>query len=277
MNFRELNEDAHVHIDNFATGARETLKDLGGLAKNALGKFKTAKQQVQADNKAAAKKQKREDAKNAANTAEADKQKKDQLLMKAGPKTAATTAAGLILDRTPEAQDLPELEDLDAQHFSYLLDATDQLEKRLSTFSKGLTRAFRTAQFINANDRKEVHERLGDQDDRIVEAAEGMLMQDKYGERDAWMKALLSEDPEEGYKALMNLIGRISAANAKKNAAQNKKVYAEGLNLVNLIGAWRQIIEMRIGLFRQALDELSKKPVMSESLLKRVGKLAKRL
>ena len=104
-----------------------------------------------------------------------------------------------------------------------------------------------------------------------------MLMQNKYGERDAWMKALLGDDPEEGAKALINVIGRISADHAKKNLAQNKKVYAEGLNLINLVGAWRQIVEMRIGLFRDALNELSKRPVMGEALLKRVGKLAKRL
>jgi len=272
MNFRELQEDGR--IDNFATGARETLRDVGGLAKSALGKFKTAKLQVKADAEEARQKQEKDDA---AKAAEVEKQKKDQLLMKAGPKTAATTAAGLILDRTPEADDLPELDDLDAEHFNYLLDATDQLSKRVNAFSKILTKTFRAAPFINARDRKEVHDRLSDQDDRTVEAAEAMLMQNKYGERDAWMKALLSDDLEEGAKALVNVIGKISTDHAKKNQAQNKKVYAEGLNLIILIGAWRQIVEMRIGLFRQALDELSKKPVMSESLLKRVGKLAKRL
>ena len=102
-------------------------------------------------------------------------------------------------------------------------------------------------------------------------------MQNKNGERNAWMLALTNDDPEVGAKALVKLIGTISARNEKMNQAQTRKVLASGLNLINLVGAQRQVIEMRIGLMRSALAHLSKKPVMSESLLKRVRTLSKKL
>lgn len=278
MNFRELQED--VTIDDGSEAAKRVFGGAADAAKRAFQKFKDARQKAKDDIDAEIKDREEKPAETddaSKKNGENDEKRKAKLLSVAGPKTSIITAAGLILDRTPDAQDLPELDDLDAEHFNFMLQAADQLTKRFTVFSKGLIKTFRTAPFIDASDRAEIADRLGDQEDKVVDIAEAMLMQNKYGERDAWMKALLSDDLEEGAKALVNVIGKISTAHAKKNQAQNKKVYAEGLNLVNLIGAWRQIIEMRIGLFRQALDELSKKPAMSESLLKRVGKLAKRL
>jgi len=269
MNFRELSEDGP--IENFADRAEHTLKGVGDLAKGALRKIKDAKDQEHAEVKSATEKKEKED------TVAAEKNKKAQALKKAGPRTAAATVAHIILDRTPEAEDMPELEDLDVENFAHLQNAVDQISSRFRKFVKVLTKNFRTAPYINAIDRKEVPERLGDQNDRVVESAETMLMQDKFGERDAWMKALLDDDTEVGGKALVNMIGRISDQHSKMNQAQNKKVYADGLNLLNLIGAQRQIIEMRIELMRTAVDQLADRPAMNEALFKRVRKLAKKL
>lgn len=271
MNFRELHEDGIV---NFADRAEQSLNSVGTLAKSAFGKFKSAKHKAETDIKADQKKaadDQEKAKKDAAKTA------KDQLTLKAGPKAAPITVAGILLDRTPEEGDLPEFEDLDAEHFAYIQHAADQVGQRFDKFTKILAKTFRTAPFINAMDRKEVADRLADQPDRIVDSAEGMLMQDKYGERNAWMLALTNDDHEAGAKALVSVIGKISAHHGKLNQAQSQKVYADGLNLVNLIGAQRQVIEMRIGLLKAALEHLSKKPAMSEALLKRVGRLSKRL
>lgn len=275
MNFRELHE---ADYPDFSDQAEKTLSKVGALAKGAFQKFKAAKDKAEAGVKG--------DVQQAAKDAEAAKAQADKdaaattkagLLAKAGPKTAPITVAGIILDRTPEEGDLPELDDLDAEHFVYVQNATDHLQQRFDKFIKNLAKVMRTAQFINAMDRKEVPERLGDQDDRTVEASETMLMQNKFGERNAWMLALTNDDPNVGAKALLSVIGKISAQHGKLNQAQAKKVYADGLNLINVLGAQRQVIELRLGLFKAALDQLSKKPAMNEALLRRVGRLAKRL
>lgn len=273
MNFRELQEDT-----NFADQAEQTLNKVGALAKGAFSKFKAAKDKAEAgitaDSKQAAK-----DAEEAKNQADKDAAatKKAGLLSKAGPKTAPITVAGIVLDRTPEEGDLPELDDVDAEHFVYVQNATDQLQQRFDKFSKNLAKTLRTAQFINASDRKEVPDRLADQSDSMVERSETMLMQNKFGERNAWMLALTNDDPNVGAKALLTVLGKISAQHSKLNQAQAKKVYADGLNLINVLGAQRQVIEMRLNLFKTALDQLSRKPSMNEALLRRVGRLAKHL
>jgi hypothetical protein len=274
MNFRELHED----VGNFADQAETTLNNVGKLAKSAFGKFKDAhkkaSQELDQESKAAAL-QKEKDEKAAAKQAELDR--KTSLKAKAGPRSAPVTVAGIVLDRTPEAEDLPELEDLDAEHFAYVQNALDQVTMRFNKFSKALVKTFRTATYVNASDRNEIPDRLADQSDRMLDSGETMLMKNQYGERDAWMKALLNDDPEVGAKALVNMIGALSADHTRKNAAQNKKVYAEGLNLINLVGAQRQIIELRLNLMRDALDKLSQKPAMNEALLRRVSALKKRL
>ena len=270
MNFRELQE---AEVVNFADRAEQTLNRVGAFAKTAFGKFKSAKDKAAADIEADVEAADAHAEKTSADTA---KSQKSQLLAKAGPKTAHITLARLILDRTPEEGDLPELEDLDAEHFQYVKQGAEQIQHRLEKFTKNLTKVMREAPFINAQDRKEVPDRLGDQDDRIVEAAENMLMQDKYGEQSAWMQALTNDDPNVGAKALMSVLGRISASHGKLNQAQAKKVYAEGLNIINVVGAQRQIIEMRVGLMKAALEQMSKKSI-SEALLKRIGNLSKRL
>lgn len=290
MNFRELNEAGD--IPNFADQAEQTFNKIRSSASAASAKFKAAKAKADSDiksdaQKALAAQKEKEAADLAAKKAKddeaaeakkkADIEAKGSLAAKAGPKAAPVTLAGILLDRTPEEGDLPELEDLDAEHFTHVQNALEQIAQRFDKFSKSLAKHFRTAPYINAMDRSEVPERLADQSERVVEAAETMLMQNKNGERNAWMLALTNDDPEVGAKALVKLIGTISARNEKMNQAQTRKVLASGLNLINLVGAQRQVIEMRIGLMRSALAHLSKKPVMSESLLKRVRTLSKKL
>lgn len=272
MNFRELNENGEVV--NFADQAEQTLNKVGALAKSAYGKFKSAKDKAVSDIK---QDQKQAEADAKAKSAEDTKNKKDAMAAKASTKSAPITVAGILLDRTPEETDLPEFDDLDAEHFQNVQTALEQTQLRFEKFNKQFVRVMKAAPFINAADRNNVPERLGDQEGKLLESAETMLMQDKFGERNAWMLALTKDDPSLGSKALINMIGEINKRHEKLNQAQDQKVYATGLNLINVLGAQRQIIEMRIGLLRAALDKLSQKPAMTEALLKRVKKLSKRL
>ena len=287
MNFRELNEA--VEIPNFADQAGQTFSKIRAAASAAHSKFasaaRKAKGDIEAENETARQEKEKaeQDAKAAKdkedmeNKKRAEQDARGNLAAKASPQAAPITLAGLILDRTPEEGDLPELEDLDAEHFNNVQNALEQLAHRFEKFNKSLAKHFRTASYINAMDRSEVSDRLSDQTDKVVEAAETMLMQNKNGERNAWMLALTNENPDIGAKALVKMIGTISTRNEKINQGQSRKILASGLNLINVVGAQRQVIEMRIALMRTALAHLSKKPVMGEALLKRVRKLSKKL
>lgn len=273
MNFRELNED--VHIDNFATGARETLKDLGGLAKNALGKFKTAKKEIKDENKKSAKKAQKE-------LSKAAKVKAKEADAAAGhiktPTDAEITVAGILLDGTPHEDNLPMLDNATPEELVLVRAAAETVEKRLDKFTSALEKNFRQAPFIRSSDRASIGDRLSDSGtEKFQDGAEHFLDANRFGERDAWMKALSDDNPKDGIKAMTKLLGKISKVQDTKNDAQWQTYHLSGMNLINVIGAWILILHRRIEHLKTSLEELSKRPVMSEALLKRVGKFARKL
>ncbi len=263
---------------DFADEAEDTLNKIKKLAGAAFQTFKTAKAKADTDIRADAAK-----AKAALDSSDKDQPQSDATppakakLNFSDPKTAEITVAGIILDRTPEADDLPEFDSADAKEIEQLRSSVEKIFSRFEKFEKELLKAFKNANFISADDKAEVVDRLGDQQDKILDAAETALMQNRHGERDAWMASLLKDDSDLGTRALVKMIADISKKNEIKNLTQSKKYFATGLNLVNLIGGQRQTIGMRISLMRDALEQLSNRPAITEELLKRVGKLAKKL
>ena len=192
--------------------------------------------------------------------------------------------AAIVLGRTPDVNDLPELEGLGAEKFNSIQNTTDQMQSRFEKFGKRLAITLAKSDLVTAQERDQVADRLGDQKDNVVESAETMLMQNKNGEQEAWTIALTNDDGDVAAKSLIALVREISDINQKKNMASmtqsaGKKILPEGLNLLNMIGAQRQVIEMRLGLLKAALVQMegsAVKPMTTEQL-RRIRALAKRL
>lgn len=286
MNFRELNEAEGEVGSAFLSGHKELMNNIGTKASAALSKFKSAAKKAEQDVLAD-----RENAKVAAEKEAEEKEKADKAAKRgsmaaiAGPRSAPITVAGMVIDRAgspntdwDESDDLPELDGLDAEHFAYVQNAADQLATRLDKFTKIFARSIKAnAGFLGGNEMGKVSTALESFDEADIQSAKKLLRDNKYGERDAWMLVLTKDDANIGAKALVKMIARLHHANAAKNDASGmKKVYATGLKLLELLGAQRQAIDDRLVQFRGTLDQVSQKPV-SEALLKRVGRLAKRL
>lgn len=280
MNFRELYEDGK--IDNFADDVKDVFKDVSGLARNALGKFKDAKQQVQADQKKAlakadkqakADKSKTKDEPNKSDTTPAD--------LKAGPRTSEISIANIVVKKRPSPQNTHEFDDVGASHFTNLVNAVPTLQKRLDAVNAELSKKLRSASYIDDYDRDKVTDSLADQTDKpFIRASEQFLYQNKEGIADAWKDALLLDDPKRGAARMINALGDIVIAHKKKNqqaaGSQKKVYYAEGLKLISMLAAQRQVLQFNLEQMAKTLDQLSQKPV-TEALLKRVGKLSKKL
>lgn len=258
MNTNELFEDGP--IVNFADRAEDTLKSVGDSAKRALQNFKTAHDETVQKQKTELKLQQKK---------EKEQQKKSQRKNEAalaGPRTAQLTVSSIILDRTPDKNDLPEFEGFSSDGLSNLIDAVDSVNSRFKRGLKTLAAHFKAASYIKDYEKNEIPGRLGDQNQSTVDVAEDKLMKNRFGERDAWLHVFLDDDPETGVKALVDFIAKTSKHNAQLNATQGKKFYAEGLNLINLIGAQRQILEKRIALMKQALEAHHTKALDREDL-----------
>ena len=106
------------------------------------------------------------------------------------------------------------------------------------------------------------------------------MYQNKEGIADAWKDALLLDDPKRGAARMINALGDVVVAHKKKNqqsvGSQKKVYYAEGLKLINMLAAQRQVLQFNLEQMAKTLDQLSQKPV-TEALLKRVGNLSKKL
>jgi hypothetical protein len=276
VRFKDLNESDGIR--SFADQAEGTLKGIGALAKRAFDKFATA-----------------HDAKAAAIVA-AKKAATAKAKPKTGPVKTVPDGHGkqvlptelvsfLVLDRTPDENDLPEIETLGPEEFNAVQQAVDKVQSRFEKFSKALPSAIADSGLIQANEKSEIADRLGDQNNRIVDSAETMLMADKYHEQAAWNSALDNDDAAIGGRALVKLLSTVSDAHVRLNlglmSQKNKtKSYAEGLNLVNMLGGQRQVIELRISLLKAALAKMVNKPVqpgITTEQLRRLGELSKLL
>ncbi len=282
MKHQELMEVGQY--SNFGDHAEETYAKIKKLAGAAYGSFKAAKVKADSDIRADAAKAKAALDSSEKSVKDVKKDQEDKSASNTKPKlnfndprTAEVTVAGIILDRTPSSDDLPEFDSADAKEIEQLRSSVEKIASRFEKFEKVLVKAFKASNFISHDDLTELPTRLGDQEDKILDISETTLMQNKNGERDAWMTALLKDDSDIGTRALVKMIGDISVRNERKNMTQSKKYFATGLNLVNLVGGQRQTISLRISLMRDALETLSNKPAITEELLKRVGKLAKKL
>ena len=282
MNFRELYEDSK--IDNFADDVKDVFKDVSGLARSAFGKFKDAKHQAQVDQKKAQTKVAKADKQLDKGKKSKDEQpsKPDATIdLKAGPRTSEISIANIVVNRRPSAQNTHEFDDVGASNFGNLVNAVPTLQKRLDATNIELSKKLRNASYIDDYDRDKVTDGLSDQTDKpFIRASEQFLYQNKEGIADAWKDALLLDDPKRAATRMINALGNIVIAHKKKNqqavGSQKKIYYAEGLKLINMLAAQRQVLQFNLEQMAKTLDELSQKPV-SEALLKRVGKLSKKL
>jgi len=173
----------------------------------------------------------------------------------ASTKNAPFLIAHIILDRTPDEHDLPEFDYLNAEEFENLQIALHNISAKFQKFNSALSKAILASDLVNALDKKYVLDRLNDENPKVADAAETMLMQNKNGEKVAWETALLCKNPNEGTKALLELVKKISDANAKKNEINPNKVLATGLMLLNVLGAQRQILDIRLDLMKTVLEK----------------------
>jgi hypothetical protein len=289
MNLRQLNEAGGEGVTNFADQAEQTLGKVGQLAKTAFNRFQASKARAKADIKKAENDE-------AAAKAKSDKDKaaavKTQLSMKAGPKAAPVTVAGIVLDFAalddPEGVGidpaaLSELDDLDAEHFAYIQNALDDVQARFGRLEKIFPKLIKSATFVpHSATERDISDRLYDHTPKNLASARKLLADDAFGERSAWMSALLDDDQANTVaKAMHGVVGRMFTEFERRNQGQAKKVWPMGMNILIYIGGQRQIIEERLQQLRIALGKLSQKTVsdgqVSEALLKRVRRLSKRL
>ena len=254
MNTRELLEDGGFDYSGRTSAG---LERIGQIAASAANKFRGAHgravDDVQADNAAATKAELGADA--PADDAPIPASFADLA-------SAQITLAGIILDRTPDEDDVPELDSLPAAQFVLAKKALAVIQKRFSKFGNELEKDLKAAPFINDYERDEISDRMNDTNPKREEASEAMLMQNENGERHAWMLALTKDDVDQGTAAIVRMIGTISKRHqAKNDVGDKKKSYATGLNLVNVAGFQRQIIDTRIALLSGVLDKLENKAV----------------
>lgn len=286
MNLRQLNEVTIANGDSMD----KTFDYIGQKAKAAFGKFKAAhaaaKSKAQADQ---AEKDKADKSKADAEAAAAAADSRTKLSFKASPQTAPITIASIIVKRDPTTKNVTELDDLDAEHFNNVLNAYALVTKRFQKFKAELPKKLRTWDRVQG-DIDSIEARLEGANEKptVVASVKVAMAKNWYGEQQAMMYALTNDDIDLVFRDLKRMIITNHEANDEENKStsgnfsQRGKDKATGMLLINKVGVMIHIIEGRLKAFKDVLDQVSQKAVvpekqLSEDLLKRAGKLAKRL
>lgn len=288
MRFRELNEAGG--FASFADQAVDTFDKLASTAGKAYGAFKGANAKAVGDIKsdiskaeAEAAKAKKEAEKAAAKEAKKKKPSTKEL------KDIPALVAKVTLDRTPDSTDIPEFDKFGAEDFNLLYDALEKAQDRISKFPRELRKTLKSSDFLQDMHKSdnELNEMLGEQSDRGIEGAEKMLMENMFDEQAAWVDVMVDDDAAGNAQRMISLIKAMSRYFDKQNDAVistkfsksgkgKSKEYPTGTGIIRLMSAQRQLIAIRLGLLKSAIDELAEKPVTEASLI-RVRKLLERM
>jgi hypothetical protein len=279
MRFKELNESDGV--PNFADQAAGSLSKIGGLAKAAFGKltstYSSARQEVLRQNQANAERAVLDQdvgastATNNITTTTPPANTRQVRNSRISDASAAIIVAKIIMSRVPDSTDLPELENLNEDDISKIQNAVNDMQVRLEAFSRKIPAFIKSSELIQANEQRDIARRLGPQNQQITDAADEILARNNNGEQTAWLAALTNNNFSIGAKAIVALLRKVGIRNAALNAADMSRpngrvTRAEGLNLINMIGAHLHILDDRIRELQLALTSVSRSEITTEHL-----------
>lgn len=284
MRFRDLQED-----ESFADFGQQAADAVGSITKRAgaafnkfKGSYEKAKGEVESEQEKAAKDAERA-AQKAGKDAEKAKGKKKKKDKSGKPAMSIPElVAKVVLDRTPDPEDLPEFDKLGAEDFMEVTAAIEKARERLAKFPREMRKALNASDFLQdqhkSND--ELNDMLAEQPEKGEEAAEDMLLKNLYDEQSVWTDVMTTDDGTAVAQEMVGLIKAISRDFEKRNLAATgsggKKSFPEGTGIVRIMSTQRQLIAMKLGLLDTAVEQLSHKPV-TEASLRRVRKLLERM